>query len=125
MARGRHHLERSAARGTAASLSHERPTQPPSAARSHCIVVCSMPNHRAHPGGFGDDRVVVVRLLSDEVRGERRLRRAHCPDVQIVNGGHAGQALEVGVDSLRVNRFGHRMQDQVDRFSSRPQCWPG
>ena len=69
--------------------------------------------------GVGDKGIIQGGAGPHQVRRERRLRRAHGPDVQVVHFDHAGQALEmalhgVGVDTGRggIEREVHRIPAQ-------------
>src|ERR1051326_3569996 len=67
--------------------------------------------------GFGRDA-----FGAHEVRGQRRLGRAHAPDMQVVDGGDAGQRTEIIGDGVALDAGRHGMQGEIDRV---PQYRPG
>ena len=62
-------------------------------------------------GGLADG------LGADEMRGERDLRAAHGPDVQVVHGLYAGELFEITLDGVRVNVLRHRVKRQRQRLT--------
>ena len=75
----------------------------PKRSRSSCVTSCSLRlggAHRAH-----------------EMRGQRGLRRAEPPDVQIVHLQHAGQRGQIVLHLVVRHAAGHRVHRQVDRFA--------
>ena len=56
----------------------------------------------------------------DQMAGQRRLGRAHPPDVQIVQRRHPGQGREMRAHRLEVEPFGHRVEGEADRTPEQP-----
>src|SRR5436190_2040282 len=67
--------------------------------------------------GFGGDA-----FGTHEMRRQRRLGRAHAPNMQVVDGGDAGQRPEIIGDGLALDAGRHGMQGEIDRI---PQYRPG
>ena len=56
----------------------------------------------------------------DQVGGECRLGRAHCPDVQVMHIGDAVDTREVATHPVRVDASRYRIERETDRIPQQP-----
>ena len=55
-------------------------------------------------------------LRHHEMTGQRRLGRAHAPDVQVVQSSYPGKACQVGAHRGSVDRGRHRVEREAQRL---------
>src|SRR6266851_1165426 len=58
--------------------------------------------------------IVDRRARADEMNRQRRFRRAHAPDMEIVDLGDARQAGEIGLYGVAIDALGHHVHRQID-----------
>ena len=73
-------------------------------------------------GGIADEQCVAGVPRHDEVHGERRLGRAHRPDVEVVHGDHARQLREELLDLTRIDVRGHDVEQEAQRVAQEADC---
>jgi hypothetical protein len=67
-------------------------------------------------GGVVQEAIVAATLGHHQMGGERDLRGAHGPHVQVVHVRHAGQRLQKGLHGMQVHAVGHAVEQQVQRL---------
>ena len=70
--------------------------------------------------GAAHERVAGVSRRDDQMDRERGFHGAHFPDVEIVDGGQAGQACQEAFDGSRVDVGRHGGQGEAEGFAQQP-----
>src|SRR5271165_4014051 len=67
---------------------------------------------------FVQHPIVETGAGTDQVRGERSLRGAHRPDVQVVDLAYARQAAQVGLNGFVIDLAWDGIKREIDRIPS-------
>ena len=73
-------------------------------------------------GGVHQERVAHPTAVADEMNRQRRFRRAHGPDVQVMHAGDARQLLQIAAHVPDADALRHGIHGHIQRF---PQQAPG
>src|SRR6266446_2803640 len=61
-----------------------------------------------------EQRIAGVTVRHHQMAGQRRLRRAHAPDVQIMQSSDAGSAQQMCAHGLSIDAFRYCVQGEAD-----------